>query len=387
VRAGTGFRLGVIHGIEIRLDVSVLIIFSLVVYGLGAGLFPEWHSDWGYGVTWITALAAGLLLFASLLAHELAHSVVAQSRGISVPRITLFVFGGLSEMEREPETPAAEFAIAIVGPLTSFLLGAIFSLLAFSLGGPGFADALDRDPEAAIATLGPLATLLLWLGPVNLVLGIFNLIPGFPLDGGRVFRAALWWLNGDLRRATEWAANAGRMFAWLLMGLGVIQALGGLLLQGLWLVLIGWFLNNAARGSYMQLQMRQALEWLTAGDLMRTHFETVQANVPLQEFIDEYLLRSAQSAWPVLDGERPVGLIDFHDVRGSDSPDREALSVGSTMGTLGESVTRGLSGREALRAMLHSERDPVPVIEKGHVIGLLYRDDIMRRLALHQLTE
>jgi len=387
VRAGAGIRLGAIHGIEIRLDVSVLIIFSLVVYALGAGLFPEWHADWGYGVTWTTAIAAGLLLFASLLAHELAHSVVAQSRGIAVPRITLFVFGGLSEMEREPDTPAAEFAIAIVGPLTSFVLGIIFSLLAYSLGGPGFADQLEADPETAIAALGPLATLLMWLGPVNLVLGVFNLIPGFPLDGGRVFRATLWWLTGDLGRATEWAANAGRGFAWLLMGLGVVQALGGFVVQGLWLVLIGWFLNNAARSSYMQLQLRQALEWLTAGDLMRTHFETVQANLPLPEFIDEYLLRSAQAGWPVLDGERPVGLIDFERVRATDPTDRETLSVGGAMGTIGESVTKGLSGREALKILLHSERDPVPVIEAGQVIGLLYRDDIVRWLALHQLTE
>lgn len=387
MRAETGLRLGSIHGIEIRLDVSVLIIFSLVVYGLGAGLFPEWHADWGYVVTWGTALAAGLSLFASLLAHELAHSVVAQSRGIAVPRITLFVFGGLSEMEREPDTPAAEFAIAIVGPLTSFVLGLVFSLWGFTLGGPGFADELERDAGAAIATLGPLATLLMWLGPVNLLLGVFNLIPGFPLDGGRVFRATLWWLNGDLRRATEWAASTGRAFAWLLMGLGAVQALTGLLVQGLWLMLIGWFLNNAARGSFMQLQLRQALEWLTAKDLMRTHFETVQADLSLREFIDEHLLRSAQSAWPVLDGDRPVGLIDFDDVRASDPGARTSLSVGGAMGTIHDSVEKDLSGREALKVLLQSGRDPVPVMEEGHVVGLLYRDDIVRWLSLHQFAQ
>ena len=384
--ANTGIRLGFIHGIEIRLDVSVLIIFTLVVYGLGAGLFPDWHPDWGYGITWSTAFGAGILLFASLLAHELAHSIVAQARGIAVPRITLFVFGGLSEMEREPETPAAEFAIAIVGPLTSFFLGTVFSLAAFMLGGLDFGAELERDPETALASLGPLATLLIWLGPVNLILGVFNLIPGFPLDGGRVFRATLWWLHGDLRRATEWAANVGRAFAWMLMGFGVVQALGGVVVQGLWLVLIGWFLNNAAQGSYMQLQLRQALEWLTAKDLMRTHFETVQADLPLQEFIDDFLLRSAQSAWPVLDGDRPVGLIDFDNVRACRPEDRRSLSVAGAMGAIRDSVSTDLSGREALKVLLQSERDPVPVIEGDSVIGLLYRDDIVRWLSLHQFA-
>ena len=383
---GTGFRIGLIHGIEIRLDVSVLIIFTLVVYSLGAGLFPQWHSDWGVAVTWITALAAGLLLFVSLLAHELAHSIVAQARGIAVPRITLFVFGGLSEMEREPDTPAAEFAIAIVGPLTSFVLGMLFLVLATTLGGPEFADSFDSDPQAALAALGPLASLLMWLGPVNLMLGIFNLIPGFPLDGGRVFRAALWWWNGDLRRATQWAAAVGSGFAWLLMGVGVFQALSGFLVQGLWLVLIGWFLNNAARGSQMQLQLRQVSELLTAKDLMRTHFETVPVDLPLQQFIDDCLLRSAQSAWPVLDGGRPVGLIDFDNVRASAPEDRGALSVGDVMGAIRESVSKELSMREALKILVSSDRDPIPVIERGHVVGLLYRTDIMRWLALHQLS-
>jgi Zn-dependent protease/predicted transcriptional regulator len=369
------------------LDVSVLIIFSLVVYSLGEGLFPQWHPDWGMALRWGTALAAGLLFFSSLLAHELAHSVVAQSRGIPVPRITLFVFGGVSEMQHEPRTPADEFAIAIVGPATSLLLGAIFSILAVSLGGAGFAEALAASPESALAGLGPLATLMIWLGPVNLMLGVFNLIPGFPLDGGRVFRAALWWGSGDLRQATEWAANAGRGFAWVIMGLGVFEALGGFVFQGLWLILIGWFLNNAARASHAQLLLRQMLESLHVRDLMRTRFESVQAGLPLPRFIDDCLLRSGQSAWPVLDGDRPVGLVGFDDVRRSPEAGRERRSIRDIMVPIREPIAPDVVGPEALRIMLASERDPVPVMESGRMVGLLHRADIMRWLALHQLSE
>ena len=162
-----GMSLGRLDGIQIRLDFSVLIVFALVVYSLGASLFPRWHPNWGAALTWGTAFTAGVLFFASLLAHELSHSVVAKLRGIPVPRITLFVFGGVSELEREPNTPATEFLIAIVGPAMSALLGIAFTGLGTTLAGAEFSDELLADPEAAMAQLGPGATLFLWLGPIN----------------------------------------------------------------------------------------------------------------------------------------------------------------------------------------------------------------------------
>jgi len=307
--------LGRIFGIQIHVDFSVLIVFALVVYSLGAALFSRWHPTWNAGTTWSTALAAGVLFFASLLAHELSHSVVAKLRGIPVPRITLFIFGGVSELEREPNTPATEFLIAIVGPAMSALLGFVFTWLGVTLAGADFAGNVFEDPEATMAHLGPAATLFLWLGPINFMLAFFNLIPGFPLDGGRVLRATLWSISGDLRSATLWASNAGRAFAWTLMGFGVLQALGGGFVQGVWLLLIGWFLNNAARNSYKQLLVRQAFEELMVGNLMRTHFEVISPDVTLDEFVNEFLLRSAQSAWPVIEGDRAVGLITFEQPR------------------------------------------------------------------------
>ncbi len=382
---GKGLRLGQVRGIEIRLDFSVAIIFSLVAYSLGAGLFPQWHTDWSPGLSWATALAAALLFFASLLAHELAHSIMAQRHGIAVPRITLFVFGGVSELESEPRTPNTEFRIAIVGPLTSFALGLVFSMLGLELAGARFLDELQADPDAAMASLGPVATLLLWLGPVNLMLGAFNLVPGFPLDGGRVLRAALWWLGGDLRRATESASQVGRAFAWALMAWGAWAALGGALVQGLWLLLIGWFLNNAARASYVQLLLAQAMESLVVADLMRTRFESVQADDPLQDFIDNKLLRSDQVAWPVLEGGRPVGLIGLDSIRARLKADAEPRIVSEAMGSIHESVAPHLRGREALKLLLESRRDPIPVVDAGRLVGLLYHADITRWLALHEI--
>jgi Zn-dependent protease/CBS domain-containing protein len=378
-------NIGRVWGIEIRLDLSVAIIFGLVVYSLGASLFPAWHEDWEARWVWATALAAGLLFFASLLAHELAHSIVAQFRGIRVPRITLFVFGGMSGMERGPDTPETELLIAIAGPATSILLGLFFSRLGLNLAEESFATEIYNDPERAMAALGPVATLLLWLGPVNLMLGVFNLIPGFPLDGGRVFRAGVWWVTGDLERATRWATNAGCGVAWGLMALGILQLLQGGLLQGFWLVLIGWFLFSAARSSQIQLMLRQSVERLKVNDLMRTRFEVIQATLPLEFFLKERLLRSGQLAWPVTDGERVVGIVSFDDVKSLLEADRDRYTVADAMEPIEESVPPDLAGRDALRILLRSEHDPVPVIDDGRIVGLLYRADIMRWLALHQL--
>jgi len=380
-----GMSLGRLFGIQIQLDFSVLIVFALVVYSLGAALFPRWHPTWGAGLTWGTALTAGVLFFASLLAHELSHSVVAKLRGIPVPRITLFVFGGVSELEREPNTPATEFLIAIVGPAMSALLGFAFTWLGAMLAGADFTGNVLKDPEAAMAHLGPGATLFLWLGPINFMLAFFNLIPGFPLDGGRVLRAILWSISGDLRSATLWASNMGRAFAWALMGFGVLQAFGGGFVQGIWLLLIGWFLNNAARNSYTQLLIQQAFDELVVGNLMRTHFEIIDPEVTLEEFVSEFLLRSAQSAWPVVEGDKAIGLITFDDARAISEVERASQTVRDVMSPIDERLRPDVSGRDALRALAESERDPLPVMRDEQIVGLLHRGDIARWLALHQL--
>lgn len=378
-------RIGSLLGIDIHLDASVFIIFALVVWILGGNIFPAWHPDWSTGLAWLTGLGAGILFFVSLLLHEMAHSLMARHYGIAVPRITLFLFGGVSEMQREPTTPKTEFLVAIVGPGMSLALGMLFSTLADALAPAGFADLLMKDQAAALASLSPLTTLLFWLGPVNLILAVFNLVPGFPLDGGRVLRAALWWLTNDLDRATRSAAGAGRLFGWLLMVLGAFQALSGSMIQGLWLVLIGWFLSSAASSSYSQLMMRRTLQGSRVGDVMRTHFETVDGETSVAQFIDEYLLKSNQRLWPVTAAGRLVGFAGLETIQDIDPDKRASLRVHDVMRTDLEALTLPVNA-DAMKAMerLSLHGTPLAVVRGDEVLGLLAQEDLVKWLALHR---
>jgi len=375
------FRL---FGIEIRADLSVLIIFLLVLVSIGTGVLAQWHPGWGPVLRWGTAVGVAVLFFLSLLLHELAHSVVARAFGIPVPRITLFLFGGVSEMEREPDSPGRELLIAVVGPATSVVLG-VLCLLAFGLlNGPALANRMMHDPEHAFASLGALSTMLVWLGPINIVLGIFNLIPGFPLDGGRVLRAGLWKATGDLERATRWASLAGRGFGWVLMALGVVEVLGGAF-QGFWLMLIGWFLQSSAQNAYAQLLLRQALEGLVVRDLMRTDFEILPADLTVATFIDRHLLHGAQLAWPVRSEAGFLGLVTFDTIRQVPPGERATRTIGELVQPVQDPIAPDLGGREALERLVRSHHDPLVVMDDGEVLGLLQGADIARWLALHQL--
>ncbi len=382
---GRGLRLGRLFGIEIRLDSSLLIIFTLIVYILGSSVFPQWHPDWQAGTTWLTAVIAGVLFFSSILAHEMAHALVSRKFGIGVQRITLFLFGGLAEMEEEPGEPRAEFLIALAGPATSMFLGLFFMLVGSMLAGADSAALLADDRETALAGLSPMATLLLWLGPVNLVLAIFNMVPGFPLDGGRVFRAVMWWITGDLRRATWMASEAGRLFGWFLMIFGILQALSGALLGGLWLLMIGWFLSNAASASYKQLVMRDLLKGIVARDLMRSHFETLTPQTRIADFIDNHLLQSPQQLWPVVENEQLIGLVTLQEVQGTPTQDRATMTVGQVMRTdLGAlSLAPNADANKALLAV-STHSTPLAIVEGNRVIGLLSQADTVKWLLLHQ---
>ena len=382
---GRGLRLGSLFGIEIRLDSSLMIIFSLIVYLLGSNVFPAWHPTWPARTTWLTAVVAGVLFFSSVLAHELAHALVSRRFGIAVRRITLFLFGGLAEMEEEPREPRAELLIALAGPATSALLGLGFLLLGTVQAGADFTTLLAEDREMALSSLSPMASLMLWLGPVNVVLAIFNMVPGFPLDGGRVLRALIWWITGDLRRATWVATEAGRLFGWFLVILGIMQALSGAPLQGLWLVMIGWLLSNAASASYKQLIMRDLLKGITARDMMRTHFETVTAQTRVADFIDNYLLQSSQQLWPVLEDEQLIGLVTLQEVKDTPAQDRDSMTIGQVMRTdLGAlSLAPDADANRALLAV-STHSSPLAIVEGNRVIGLLAQADTVKWLLLHQ---
>ena len=383
--SGRAWRIGSLFGIDICLDSSLMIIFTLVVFMLGNALIPEWHPDWESTIRWLVALAAGVMFFVSLLAHELAHSLMSRRFGVEVRRITLFLFGGMAEMDSEPQEPRAEFMVAIVGPATSLLLGLLFSTMGTQLAGVDFAAALAEDREAALASLSPLATLLLWLGPVNIVLGIFNLVPGFPLDGGRVFRAIMWWFTGDLQKATRMASGAGKLFGWCLMILGAMQAVAGMLLQGLWLVLIGWFLSNAATASYRSLVLGRILEGVKARDMMRCRFGSVSSQMRLTDFIENQLMQSPQLLWPVLEEENLVGLVTLEEVRKVPADEREMTPIGQVMRTDLAALTMDpdTDARRVLE-ILGTGSVPLAVVDRGRVLGLLSAADAAKWVLLHQ---
>src|SRR5262249_18783283 len=245
-------HLGRIAGISIDINYSWLIILVLLTFSLATTWFPQSITGASALTYWILGLIAALLLFASVLAHELAHSFVARARGLSVKSITLFIFGGVSNIEQEPQDPGVEFQVAFVGPLTSLVIGAVAWVLALATRGVS---------APATAVLG-------YLGISNLLLGAFNLIPGFPLDGGRVLRSILWGITHNMRTATEWASRVGQIVAFLFIFFGILEFFGGNVLGGIWIGFTGWFLLSAAQTANQQVMLETMLRGVTVGDLM-----------------------------------------------------------------------------------------------------------------------
>lgn len=386
---GSGLRLGRLFGFEVVADVSLLVIFFLVAVSLGMGVIPTWHPTWSTGLVWSVALGAAVLFFLSILLHELSHAIVARAHGMQVAGITLFLFGGIAHIESEPPHARAEFSIAIVGPLTSIAIGVLASFVGARLGGPALAAMAD-DPEAALQALGPGATLLLWLGPINILLGLFNLVPGFPLDGGRVLRSILWWATGDLRRATRYASYAGQGVAGLLIAVGILTAFGAMpglrggFIQGLWLVLIGWFLNHAAKTSYQQLVMREALENVPVERLMFSRMLTVEASVSIAELVRDFIMQSDQRCFPVERAGRFVGLVCLDDVRRTAESEWKHVLVETVMTPVERLVTLAPrdDASEALKELGRREVDQLPVVDRGELKGMVRRQDILKWLAM-----
>ncbi|HBY94417.1 MAG: site-2 protease family protein [Ardenticatenaceae bacterium] len=384
-----GFRIGRLFGINIGIDWSWLLIFLLVTWNL-ATVFSQVHPAWGPALNWGIAAVAAILFFASVLAHELAHSLVAKAQGLPVRNITLFLFGGVSNIEREPPSPGAEFLITVVGPITSIVLGVLF-IIAANLSAGGLQRAMI-NPQRALAGLDPLTTLLLWLGPINILVGIFNLIPGFPLDGGRLLRSILWAITNNLRRATRWASYVGQAIAWLMIIAGIAMVFGVRIpffgtgvIGGLWLAFIGWFLNNAAVQSYQQVVVQDVLEGVPVARLMRADVPTVPPEIPVSALVYDHVMGTDERAFPVLDGDRLVGLVTLEDVREVPRDQWDTTSVGQIMTRADQLVV--VSPQEdagaALNKLMQRDVRQVPVMENNHLVGIMRRRDIMRWLQMH----
>ncbi|MFF5171795.1 site-2 protease family protein [Micromonospora sp. NPDC000089] len=296
------FRIGRVAGVPVGVNWSVLFIFLLIAWGLSANLFPRSYPDrptWQYV---LAGLAAAVVFFVGLLAHEVSHAVVAKRNGIEVQGITLWLFGGVAELKGEAKNPGAELRIAGIGPLVSLILGLFFAGIALVVALAGHEGLL----------LGALS----WLAGINVLLAVFNVLPAAPLDGGRLLRAAVWKATGDRTRAAVVAARAGRILGVLLIGLGLFQFLRGVGFGGLWLALIGWFLIGAAGVEERQARMGSALAGVRVGDVMTPQPQTASADMTVADFVDHYLFAYRHSALPLTEDGRPIGLVTLDRVRG-----------------------------------------------------------------------
>ena len=357
-------HLGKIAGINIEVNASWLIIFVLLTVSLATSWFPATVPHLSVGLYFVLGALASILLFAAVLAHELAHSLVARARGLPVKSITLFVFGGVSDLEREPQSAGVEFQMALVGPVTSLVIGAI----AWPIG------------NALRATIPVLAALLEYVGLANLLLGAFNLIPGFPLDGGRVLRSIIWQATGNLRTATRWAARVGQVIAYLFILGGIWLLFGGDVVDGLWLGFIGWFLSSAAQAETTQVETAAVFGGITVGAVMSPVSLSVSPSMTLQQVVEDYLLPHGLRAVPVTELDRLVGLVTLRDIRHV-SRDRWAeVTVSAVMIPLDRlHVVRPAQPlAEALPLMVDHDVNQLPVVEDGRLVGMLSRDAMLR---------
>lgn len=369
---GNAWRVGRVRGIELRIDISWAIIAVLVSYSLYLRFLEVYQGiDNAYAIA--LGIGSAILFFGSVVFHEFAHALVAQSRGITVRSITLFLFGGATHAKVEAKGPGAEFLIAVVGPLSSLVLSGAFAVL--GMWGDAF---LPREVAGAFG----------YLAFVNLALAIFNLVPGFPLDGGRVLRAIIWGATGSLSKATRIASITGQGFGYLLVAAGLFFVFNGALGPGIWFGAIGWFLAQAARMGYEQLQLRRMLEDVDAEDVMASTVSSIPPDVTLQQAVDEYFMRYDHSAFPVVDGDETVGLLSLRRVKQVAREDWPSTRVRETMGRLDDGCTVSPTTSMAdVVERLEGENRRVVVVDQGDIVGIISPSDVARWLQRRQLIE
>ncbi len=365
---GKRYTLFHVFGFEIRADLSWLVIAVLVTWSLAAGAFPYYFAHLGPVAWWTMGVVGALGLFASIILHELAHSLMARRHGLEVGGITLWIFGGVSETSEEPGDPRTELKIAIVGPLTSLVLGGVFWGLELAGGALGVTDAVT-------GVLGYLAL-------INVILAVFNMIPAFPLDGGRVFRAFLWGRRDDLMSATRTASRVGSGFGIALMVLGAVSFFTGNLIGGVWWVLIGLFVRGAARSSYQQLLTTRTLAGAPVSRIMERPPAPVADDTSLARFVDEHVYASGSQLIPVSRDARLVGYVDVERVRTIPQGEWAAHTVAELTEQLSpeSTIDSGTDAAEALKRLQAGGRHSLLVTEDGEIEGVVSLDDLRRYL-------
>jgi Zn-dependent protease/CBS domain-containing protein len=363
-------KLGRIAGISVGLHYSWFIIALLITLSL-AEHFRTVTPRWSSTVVWSAAIVTGVLFFVALLLHELAHSLLAKARGLRVRAITLFALGGVSQIESEASDAKSEFWIAIVGPLTSLAIGLVCLWIARLTGWlPG------TEPSV------PAIAVLLWLGYINMMVAAFNMIPGYPLDGGRVLRALIWWITRNADRSTQLASQVGQAVAFIFIFSGLYRFFLGANFGGLWLAFIGWFLLDASRSSYAQVALMTGLRGRLVADIMERDCPTVEGHLTLKDFVDEYLLRTGRRCFIVVQNHNVSGLITPHEIKQVDRERWPLTSVQSVMRHLDQvrSVTPDTSAIQALEIMTREDINQLPVLSNGHLDGIFSRGHVLRFL-------
>jgi Zn-dependent protease/predicted transcriptional regulator len=362
-----GIPIGRAFGISLRLHYSWFIIFALVTWALTASYYPSVFPSWSLASRIAAGIITSLLFFGSVLVHELAHSIISQRQGIPVESITLFIFGGVSQITEEPKQPKDEFRMAIAGPLTSLVIGGILWGIFFGV----------RDSN--VFALQFIAAITYWLGYINLALGVFNLIPGFPLDGGRVFRSLLWWRSHNLRSATRIASNIGRAIGFLFIFGGIYLVFTSYWFDGIWLALIGWFLESAAVGSYRQLLMQEMLKGHVASEVMSRDCVLIPPETNLERLVNENILTSGRRCFPVVSGSHVMGLMTLHNVRAVPRERWATESVKEAMTPFDKLkwVRPDEELSSVFRTLMENDINQVPVVEDSQIVGMVTRENLL----------
>jgi Zn-dependent protease/predicted transcriptional regulator len=360
----SGLKIGRIFGIDIVIHISWLLLFVLFSWSFGVLFyntngFPQ--GPW----PWVVGVLTALVLFVCLVLHELSHSYMAMRSGIRMNRITLFVFGGVAEMSEDVRNPGDELRMAIAGPLASIIIGGIFGLLFLLL----------RPTNINVVIVAPLG----WLSFINLLLAGFNLLPGYPMDGGRVLRSVLWKITGDLRKATRVASTSGQVIAFLVAVAGVYYVVAGAYINGFWFLLIGFFVYQLARASYQQTLLRIAASDTRVRDIMYTNVPLIDASTPLTMLRHNYFAAYSLPAFPVVDGGRVIGIVSRNDLYQVSAAEWDVLNAGRVSRPLSESQTVDpeMTLDKVLRRVLGGD-ELMLVVEGQNVLGLLTREELMR---------